>query len=120
MMGSDRRHLPRQKEEATIVVLLSTDDSEDIKKDCNVILAKMGNQSKQGLYFEIDRNLKHGSTISIRMAVPDAQHPEAPYFVRDGQVVWSRKIDDKTPRFGVGVKILRRVVQADVLNSRFG
>jgi hypothetical protein len=39
--------------------------------------------------------------------------------MRDAQVIWCKKLHDKTRRFGVGVKILRRVVQADVLTSRF-
>ena len=119
-MITDRRHFPRQNEEATIQVLLSEDYSKEIDSGCNLISAKMYNHSKEGLYCEIDRDLKPGLTISMRMAEPDGQHPEAPYHVHDGQVIWIKKIDNKTPRFGIGVKILRRVVRADVLNSRFG
>jgi hypothetical protein len=32
--------------------------------------------------------------------------------------VWCKEIDIETSRFGVGLKILRKVVQADVLTSR--
>ena len=39
--------------------------------------------------------------------------------MRDGQVIWCNEIDDSISRFGIGVKILRKVVQANVLTSRF-
>jgi len=79
----------------------------------------MGNQSQEGLYIETDRALEPGINVSIKMISPEGDHPENAYYVRDGQVVWYKKFLDKTPRFGVGVKILRRVVQADVVTSRF-
>jgi hypothetical protein len=53
------------------------------------------------------------------MVSPEGDHPEKAYYVRDGQVVWYKKFLDKTPRFGVGVKILCRIVPADVMTSRF-
>ena len=120
MAKSDRRHFPRQNEDATIQVLLRSDYFRDVKERCNLIPAKMCNQSQQGLYLEIDRDLQPGLNISIRMAAPQGHHPEAPYHVRDGLVIWSKKIDNNISHFGVGVKVLRKVVRADVLSSRFG
>ena len=55
----------------------------------------------------------------VKMVSPEGDHPENAYYVRYGQVVWYKKFLDKTPRFGVGVKIFRRVVQTDIMTSRF-
>jgi len=46
-------------------------------------------------------------------------HPEEAHYMRDGQVIRCEKIDDATSRFGVGIKILRKVIQARVLTSWF-
>ena len=48
----DRRHSPRQKKEATIQVLLSSDDLKDRMDSNDIIPAKMCNQSDEGLYIE--------------------------------------------------------------------
>ena len=120
MAKTERRHFPRHDEEAKIQILAISDDSKNGDKCCDLIPARLHNQSNAGLYFEINRNMKPGSNVSIRMSAPLEQHPEDPYCVCDGLVIWSKKIESKIPRFRVGVKILRKVVQADVLNSRFG
>ena len=119
MAKTERRHFPRHHEKATIQILAPPGYSKDAEKGCDLIPARLYNQSDEGLYFEINRDLEPGSNVSIRMSAPLEQHPEDPYFVCDGLVIWSKKVDSKISRFGVGAKILRKVVKADVLNSRF-
>ena len=119
MPESNRRQFPRQNAEDTIQVLLIPDDIEGRKDSCNLIPAKIVNRSDGGLYIEIDRALMPGSNVRIKMASPQGYHPEEAHYMRDGRVIRCEKIDDTTPRFGVGIKILRKVIQARVLTSRF-
>ena len=119
MDETNRRHSPRQNEDTNIQVLLVPDDSRSSKGHCDPIPVRIGNQSQEGLYIETDLALKPGSNVSIKMVSPDGDHPENAYYMRDGQVVWCKKFHHRISRFGVGIKILRRVVQADVLTSRF-
>ncbi len=119
MAKTERRHFPRHHEKATIQILAISEESKDGEKGYDLIPASLYNQSNEGLYFEIDRDLEPGSNVSIRMSAPLEQHPADPYFVCDGLIIWSKKVDSKISRFGVGARILRKVVQADVLNSRF-
>ena len=120
MAESDRRHFPRQNEETAIQILLAPGHSND-RKDTSydLLSAKLCNQSEEGLYIEIDHTLRPGSTLSIKMASAVADHPEDAYAMYDGRVIWCKKVDEKTSRFGGGVKIVRKVVRADVLTSRF-
>jgi hypothetical protein len=115
----DRRHSPRQRKEAAINVLPIPNNLKDRKDSCDLIPAKMVNQSDNGLYFEIDRDFQPGSNVRIKMASLQGCHPEEAYYVRDGQVIWCQKVDDITSRFGVGIKILQKVIQTHVLTSRF-
>ena len=119
MAEFNRRHFPRQKAEDTLEVLLIPDDLEGSKDSCGIIPAKMVNQSDNGLYIEIDRDLQPGSNVRIKMISPNGYHPEEAHYMRDGRVIRCEKIDDATSRFGVGIKILRKVIQARVLTSRF-
>jgi Tfp pilus assembly protein PilZ len=115
----DRRHSPRQRKEAAIKVLLIPDDLKSSKDSWDLSLAKMINQSDNGLYIEIDRDLQPGSNVRIKMVAPEGYYPEEAYYMRDGQVIWCEKVDDNNTRFGVGIKILRKVIQTHVLTSRF-
>ncbi len=115
----DRRHFPRQNAEATIKVLLIPDDLEGRKDSCELIPAKMVNQSDNGLYIEIDRDLQPSSNVRIKMVTPEGYPPEEAYRLCDGRVTRCEKVADPTPRFEVGIKILRKVIQAQVLTSRF-
>ncbi len=119
MAESNRRHFPRQKAEDTLQVLLIPDDLEGSKDSCDLIPAKMVNQSDNGLYIEIDRDLHPGSNVRIKMVSPVGYYPDEAYYMRDGQVIWCEKVDDETSCFGAGIKILRKVIQARVLTSRF-
>jgi PilZ domain len=117
MAITNRRNFPRQNEKATIQVLMTSDYFADPKDRRNFVPVKMYNQSKDGLYIEIDRALQPGSNVSIKMVAPEKDHPENAYFMHDGRVIWCKKVDDETSRFGVGVKKLSKVVRAEVLTS---
>jgi len=118
MAGSDRRHFPRQHEQVGIQVLLIPSDGKERKNSSDQIHAKICNRSQEGLCLEIDRALRPGGSVSIKMEKPGECHPGRAYCLQDGLVVWCKEIDIETSRFGVGLKILRKVVQADVLTSR--
>ena len=115
----NRRHSLRQRTETTIQVVLASGDPKGHRDSSDLIPAKMCNQSDEGLYIEIDRALMPVSNVRIKMASPQGYHPEEAHYMRDGRVIRCEKIDDTTPRFGVGIKILRKVIQARVLTSRF-
>ena len=120
MTESDRRRFPRQKEEIAIQVLLTQPDSNGRKgAHYDLIPAKLCNQSEEGLYIEIAHTLRPGSTLSIKMVSAAEDHPEDAYSMYDGRVIWCKKTNGKTSHFGSGVKIVRKVVRADVLTSRF-
>lgn len=120
MAESNRRHFHRQNEEATIQVLITSDYPTGRKYTSDSIPAKMCNQSEDGLYIEIDRALQPGSSVSIKMVALENEDPEDAYYMHNTRVIWCEKVDDKTSRFGVGVKILRSIVRAEVLTSRLG
>ena len=115
----NRRRSPRKNAEDTIQVLPVPDDLEGSKDSCDLIPAKIVNRSDNGLYIEIDRDLQPGSNVRIMMVAPQGYHPEKACYMRDGRVIWCEKVDDATSRFGIGIKILRKVIQARVLTSRF-
>ena len=115
----DRRHSLRQRKEATIQVVLASVETKGPPDRSDLILAKICSQSDEGLYIEINRALTPGSNIRINMVSPGNYHPEEAHHMRDGRVIWCEKIDDTTSRFGAGIKILRKVIQAQILTSRF-
>jgi hypothetical protein len=119
MTETNRRGFPRQDEEATIQVLITSEYSKDRKDGCDLIPVKMCNQSREGVCIEIDRALHPDSNVSLKMVSPEEDHPEDAHYICDGRVVWCKKVNGETSRFGVGIKILRRALQADVLTSRF-
>ena len=65
MANTNRRHSPRQNEEATIQILMTPDYFTDPKDRRDFIPVKMHNQSEDGLYIEIDRALKPGLNVSM-------------------------------------------------------
>jgi hypothetical protein len=119
MAESNRRHFPRHKAEDNSEVLLTPDDLEGSNDSCDLIPAKIVNKSNNGLYIVIDRDLQPGSNVRIKVVPPNGYHPEVAHYIRDGRVMRCEKVDDATFRFGVGIKILRKVIQARVLTSRF-
>jgi hypothetical protein len=119
MAESNRRQFPRQKAEDNLEVLLIPDGLECSKASCDLIPAKIVDKSNNGLYIVIDRDLLPGSNVRIKVVPPNGYHPEEAHYMRDGRVMRCVKVDGATFRFGVGIKILRKVIQARVLTSRF-
>ena len=120
MTESDRRRFPRQKKDTAIQVFLPPGRSNHRKSiSYDLLPAKLCNQSEEGLYIEIAHSLRPGSTLSIKMASAKGDHPEDAYSMYDGQVIWCKNVNGKNARFGSGLKIVRKVVRADVLTSRF-
>lgn len=121
MGKNDRRHSPRQRKKGiTIQVLLTRDVYRDLKENCELIPANIINHSEGGLYIEIDRVLITGTNVSLKMVYPEGCQPGEAYTMHDGLVLRCEKVDDANSRFGVGIRTLRKVVQAPVLNSRLG
>ncbi|MGD1975066.1 MAG: hypothetical protein PVH85_22095 [Desulfobacterales bacterium] len=119
MTEFNRRQFPRQNAEEIIQIILASDDPKGHKDSPDLIPAKMRNQSDEGFYIEIDRALIPGSNVRIKMVPPNGYHPEEAHYMRDGRIIRCEKVADTTSRFGVGIKILRKVIQARVLTSRF-
>jgi hypothetical protein len=119
MTQTNRRGFLRINEEATIQVLASPEYSKKHEDDGVLIPAKMRNHSAAGLCIEIGSALHPGSNVRLKMVSPEEDHPSDAHYIFDGRVIWCKKVDGKTSRFGAGIKILRRVVEADVLTSRF-
>jgi hypothetical protein len=115
----NRRQSPRQRKEATIQVVLASDDLKGHRDSNDLIPVKMCNQSDEGLYIEIDHALMPGSNVRINIMSPEKYHSGEAYYVWDGRVIRCDKVAGATSSFGVGIKILRKVIQARVLTSRF-
>jgi hypothetical protein len=112
MPESNRRHFLRKKLEDTIQVLLTQDDFESCKDSCNLIPAKIVNQSDVGLNIEINRDLQPGSNVRIKKVFQEESCFDEVYYIRDGLVIWCEKVDDPTPCFKVGISILRKFIRA--------
>ncbi len=119
MREFNRRHFPRQNMDETVQVYISTGFIKHRKDMCASIPARMVNKSEDGLLIELDSSLQPGSNIKLKMVALERDLPEIPYHMKDGLVIWCQKADDETACYGAGVKILRKVVRADILNSRF-
>ena len=121
MVATDRRNFDRRNTDIAIQVLVVPANSSGRENTCEIVPAKMTNQSREGLYLETHRPLQPGSNITIRMdglqGIPPSQNA---YHMHDGRIIWCHQINDEPPRFGIGVKILRKAVQADIMTSRFG
>ena len=119
MAVTDRRRSPRQTEQTVVQVLQISGGASGNRRNLELRAAKIRNLSREGLYIETDRAFEPGSNISIKMISPLGDPTEKAYYMRDGQVIWCKQVDDSTSRFGIGIKILRKVVEAEVLTSRF-
>jgi len=119
MVKPNRRQFPRQSQHASAQISMAPKASNKPEDKRDLIPATICNQSREGICIEVGRALTPGLNISIRMISSERHQPQDAYYTRDGLVIWCKKFADKMPRFGVGVKILRKVVQADVLTSRF-
>ena len=118
-MDNNRRHCPRQNEEIPIQILFPPSSIRDEFDRDSEISAKICNQSHDGFYIESDSALEPGSIIRIKMASPKNDLSSTACYVHDCHVVWQSEYRDRISWFGIGVKILRQNVQANVLSSRF-
>jgi hypothetical protein len=119
MKDFNRRHFSREDKEDTIQVLLIHDDFEDPEDSGDSIPSKMVNQSDNGLYLKIDRRLAPGGMVRIKKIMQEESCFDEAWYIRDGLVTHCEEVDDATFHFGVGVKILRKVIQGHILTSRF-
>ena len=119
MAEYNRRQFPRKNSEDTVQVLLIPDEFKNLKDSCDFIPAKMINLSEDGLFIKIDCYIQPGSNVRIKLASAKEYHPEEAYYMHDGRVIRCEKIAEASYRFGVGIKILRKAIQAHVLTSRF-
>jgi hypothetical protein len=114
-----RRHSPRQNEDALIQVSVTPEYPNGRQRRGDILVAKMRNQSEDGLYIEMESALQPGLNISIKMVAPQGDHPEDAYRMHAGRVMWCKKVAGTTACFGIGIQTLRKVVQAEVMSSRF-
>ena len=119
MAKSNRRHFPRENLEDTIQVLLIQDDFEGPEDSGDLIPAKMLNQSDNGMYIEVDRDLPPGARLRIKKILQEESCFEEACYIRDGLVIHREELDKAASHFGLGVKILRTVIQGNILTSRF-
>ena len=116
---STQRRFPRQDNETSFQFFLNPDYRQNRYGSRCFIPAKICNQSEEGYNIEIGRDLEPGSNVSIKIVEPGGGRPGNAYDQRDGLVIWCKKVEDETSRFGVGIKILRKVVRSKILTSRF-
>ena len=119
MDNSNQRRFSRQKEETAVQVFLNPAPGQSRYDSRSFIPAIICNQSEEGFHMVIDRALQPGSNVSIKIVEREGGRPGNAYYRRDGLVVWCNQIDVEASRFGIGIKILRKIVQSDVLSSRF-
>ena len=119
MAEVNRHHFTRENSEDILQVLPIPGDFKHNRDDCGFIQGKVINQSDNGLYIEMDRDLQPGSNVRIKMASPEENCFDEIYHIRDGRVIWCEKIDRTTFRFRIGIKILRKTIQARILSNRF-
>ena len=121
MFETDRRHFSRRNTDVAIEILIAAPGPKDNENNCHAFAANMVNQSEEGLCIETDRALQLGSNVTVKMNGTQVRlQSKDAYYMHDGQIIWCQKVDDEPPRFAIGVKILRKFVQADILTSRFG
>ena len=118
-VDNNRRHYPRQNKEIPIQILFAPSSIRDEFDRDSEISANICNQSHDGFYIESDSALEPGSVIRIKIASPKNDLSSPACYVHDCQVVWHEKFRDRIAWFGIGVRILRQNVQANVLSSRF-
>lgn len=119
MDKNERRHSPRQNSQAPIQVIFFSGDSKSGEDRKSVFPGKMCNQSQDGLCIEMDRFLQPGSSVRIEIACEPDSGLEKVCYIRDGSVRWCETLAAPVVRFAAGIKILRKVVRAPVLTSRF-
>jgi len=119
MAVSNRRHYPRKNKEGSLQVSLIHNNNEGPEDDGDLFSAKMVNQSDNGLYIEIDRDLPPGASVRIKKIFQEESCFDGVCYIRDGLVIRCEVVDKAASHFGAGIKILRKVIQGNILTSRF-
>jgi len=119
MTESNRRKFSRENVDGILQVLLVQDDFEGPEDSWELFPAKMLNQSDNGLFIEIDRDLAPGVMVRIKKILNEESCLDEVCYIRDGRVVRCEVLDKAASHFGVGIKILRKVIQGNILTSRF-
>lgn len=117
MSEFNRRRFPRENTEDPIQVILIPDNFEGPEDSGDQIQAKMVNQSDNGLFLAIDRDLAPGAMVRIKKILKEDTCFEEVCYIRDGQVIRCEVLNDAGSHFGIGVKILRKVIQGHILTS---
>jgi len=118
MKDYSRRHFAREDNEDKIQVLLIPEGFEGPGDGGDLIPSKMVNQSDNGLFLEIDRDLAPGAMVRIKKILQAENCFEEVCYTRDGRVTRCEVLDDSPSHFGVGIQILRKVIQGHILTSR--
>lgn len=118
MADTNRRHSLRETREAAVQVLLTVGNIQAPTSGHAPVSATMVNRSDEGLYFETERPLQPGTNIQVKMIPPEAAALGEAYSIHHGRVVWCRRIDALSPRFGIGVRIVDKTVEVRVPNAR--
>jgi hypothetical protein len=119
MAVSNRRHFPRKREDAVVQLLIARDPGESQTENIRFIPVKKYNESEEGLYLEVGYALDPGANVCIKMISPDVDSRDEAYRIFYGRVIWCKALDNEKQRFGMGVKIVEKAVQARILSSRF-
>lgn len=119
MVDVEKRRYARQDREAVIQLLIWPDDHRERGKDDTFIPVRMANLSEDGVYIEMERALPAGSAVSLKMSAPDDTLAGDAYYMNHGRVKWCRPLQGSKGRYGIGVKIVEQVVQADVRSPHF-
>jgi hypothetical protein len=121
MIRADRRQFARRDTGLAIQVLIVPRYPNNSENNDDSFSAKMVNQSEKGFCFETDRVLQPGTNITVKMnGTKTVSSSKDAYYTLDGKIIWCHKVAGLPQKFGIGVKILRKAVQADILTSRFG
>lgn len=116
------REYARIPRKATIMLQTAEHDPAYETQKHRYTPATMHNFGKGGLYFESDRALPPGVTVSVKVlgsAPEDSRERNDVYNVHRGKVRWCKSIEfSGEGRFGVGMEIFETVVQTPVKSSR--
>ena len=119
MKDSNRRHFPREDRADMIQALLIRNDLEGPEDSGDLIPAKMVNQSDNGLFLEINRDLAPGALVRIKKILQAENCFEEACYTRDGRVTRCEVLDGTASHFGLGIQVLSNVIQGHILTSRF-
>ena len=79
------------------------------------ITGRIVNAGEKGVCVESSLSLDPGTAVSLEMVMPDGAHRESVSRIHRGKVIWCRVLDNgRDRRYGAGIEILEKVVQARI------